>query len=133
LGFRIGFFIVNADRKAKVAWPKPPDEEQLKLIRERIEAQSHRLPMEFEIAPEAKAAWEDWYQNVKRSEQTNRLDTIGLRLMPLIALTTDKDVVDLETVQVVTSILDYELLIRLETDPIDADLIPARAVVCTTI
>jgi len=41
--------------------------------------------------------------------------------LPLIALTTDKDVIDAETVKSVTSILDYELNIRMVTDPIDAD------------
>lgn len=41
--------------------------------------------------------------------------------MPLLALTTDKQIIDLETAEWVVSILDYELRVRTLTDPIDAD------------
>lgn len=44
-----------------------------------------------------------------------------MRLLALVALTTDKDVIDLEVVQAVTAILDYEYRIRQVTDPIDAE------------
>ena len=46
--------------------------------------------------------------------------------MPIIALTTDKDTVDLETVSTVVEILNYELAVRMETDPIDADNLIAK-------
>ena len=52
---------------------------------------------------------------------TKRLDTMGVRLHGLIALTADKDVIDVATVQTVILILDYELTVRTLTDPIDAD------------
>ena len=77
-----------------------------------------RLPI---FRTEARALWERWYDSLPSSEHTRRLDTIGFRLLPLIALTTDKNVIDVETVRNVTAILDYELNIRMLTDPIDAD------------
>jgi hypothetical protein len=42
-------------------------------------------------------------------------------MLALIALTTDKERIDVETVQTVTEMMDCELRIRRITDPIDAE------------
>jgi hypothetical protein len=73
------------------------------------------------ITPEAQVLWEEWYKTLPPSEHAKRLDAIGFRLLPLIALTTNKKVIDVETINVVIAILKYELAVRTETDPIDAD------------
>jgi hypothetical protein len=109
IGFPNRLFVVWADRKPKVAWPQPPDPAKLTGIRERLAAQIARLPMTFDIEPQAKAFWEYWYTTLPPSEHAKRLDTIGLRLMALLALTTDKKAVDMDTVMLATDILDYEL------------------------
>jgi uncharacterized protein DUF3987 len=121
IGFPNRLFIVSADRKIKVAWPKVPDESSLNALQARIVNQLKKLPLTFNVADDAKARWEQWYTNLPPSEHSKRLDTIGLRLLALITLTTDKDEVDLETVETVLTILDYELAIRRVTDPVDAD------------
>jgi hypothetical protein len=126
IGLSNRFLLVGADRKPKVAWPDPPNENDLAAIRERIDAQCYRLPLNVGITTEAKRAWGEWYDSLSSSEHTKRLETIGFRLLPLIALTTDKDVVDLVTVEVVSTIMDYELRLRMLTDPIDADNAIAR-------
>jgi hypothetical protein len=121
IGFPNRLFVVNADRSVKVAWPAPPDQSQLDAIRTRIGQQLIRLPRSFDISPEGRALWEAWYKTLPTSEHTRRLDTIGFRLLGLIALITDKSIIDAETVSTVTAILDYELAVRILTDPIDAD------------
>ena len=121
IGFPNRLFVVAADRKAKVAWPEPPDPKVLDGVRERIRRQLERLPLNLDIEPEAKAEWKAWYKSLPDSEHSKRLDTIGFRLLALIALTTDKERVDVETIRRVVAILDYELRIRMLTDPIDAD------------
>jgi hypothetical protein len=121
IGFPNRLFIVSANRKAKVAWPNAPDEQSLEALQARIVEQLKRLPLTLEVTDDAKTKWEHWYTTLPSSEHSKRLDTIGLRLLPLIALTTDKDAVDLETVETVLAILDYELAIRRLTDPVDAD------------
>jgi hypothetical protein len=126
IGFPNRLWIVGADRKRKVAWPDVPDPAELVAIRARINAQANKKSLKFDICPNAKARWTDWYEHVPPSEHARRLDTIGFRLMPLIALTTDKEHVDLETVETVVAILDYELEIRRLTDPIDADNVIAK-------
>jgi hypothetical protein len=121
IGFPNRLFVVNADRTAKVAWPAPPDQSELDAIRTRIGQQLIRLPRSFDISPEGRALWEAWYKTLPASEHTRRLDTIGFRLLGLIALITDKSIIDAETVSTVTAILNYELSVRILTDPIDAD------------
>jgi hypothetical protein len=126
IGFPNRLFVVGADRKRKVAWPKAPDQAELDKLYLRIQNQIARLPLTFEITVDARAAWEDWYDNLPSSEHAKRLDTIGFRLLGLIALSTDKTEIDLGTVNTVLSILGYEFDIRRLTDPIDADNTIAR-------
>jgi hypothetical protein len=121
IGFPNRLFVVSADRKRKVAWPEAPNPETITTIRRALQEQLSRLPLRIGITPEAKACWEDWYNSLPASEHSKRLDTIGFRLLGLIALTTDKDEIDVETVETVRLILEYELNIRTATDPIDAD------------
>jgi hypothetical protein len=126
IGLPNRLFIVGADSKKKVCWPEPRDKAKVEAIRLRIIKQMNRLPLTLGIEPEAKLEWEQWYESLPSSIHARRLDTIGLRLLGLIALTTDKNSVDLETVQTVVTILDYELNIRMVSDPIDADKGVAR-------
>jgi len=121
IGFPNRLLVVNADRKSKVAWPLPPDEDALEKLRVRIQQQLARLPLKLAITPDGMKAWTEWYETLPNSEHTRRLDTIGFRLLALIALVTDKDVIDAETVNTVTAILNYVLNVRIVTDPIDAD------------
>jgi hypothetical protein len=126
IGFLNRLFIVNADRRVRVAWPSPPSPVALTAILDHVSEQMKRLPKRYDITGEAKLAWKEWYDNVPPTEHARRLDTIGFRLLGLIALSTDKDVIDEETVRTVAAILDYELNIRTLTDPIDADTIIAK-------
>jgi hypothetical protein len=119
-------FVVDADAKPRIAWPTPPDEDVLATLRARIQGQLAQLPLCFDVTPDAKTAWENWYCNHQRGEHSRRLDTIGFRLIPLIALTMDKEIVDQEVVEIVTAILGYELNVRMRTDPIDADGLVAK-------
>jgi hypothetical protein len=121
IGLPNRLFVVLADRSEKVSWPTLPDENELDKIRERIKAQVARLPLALDIEPDARARWDQWYLELSPSIHARRLDTIGFRLMGLVAVTTDKSSIDMETIETVISILDYELQVRTLTDPIDAD------------
>lgn len=78
-------------------------------------------PYPMPIHPEAERAFEHWYFNTPRSVFTKRLDAYGHRLMPLIAINDRRRDIDLEVVEKVIALLDYELAVRREADPIDAD------------
>jgi hypothetical protein len=126
IGLANRLFVVSSDRKRKIAWPKQPDLDRIEKIVKRIQRQFDTLPKIFGITPEAKARWTEWYESLASGIHTKRLDALGFRLMPLIALTTDRQVIDLPTVDATLAILDYELKIRLLTDPIDAENVVAR-------
>ena len=124
IGLTNRLFVVAADPKARVAWPESPAQDELDAIGDKITKQVKRLRggrLKLTISEPAKNHWENWCKALPSGEHSRRIDTIGFRLMPLIALTTDKAEIDLETIEVVTSILDYELIVRKLTDPIDCD------------
>jgi hypothetical protein len=126
IGFPNRLFVVSADRKRRVSWPEPRDVAMVNAIRQRFTQQLSRLPLTFDMAVDAKQAWERWYDALPTSIHVKRLDSIGFRLLGLIALTNDKDCIDLGTVSTVVRILDYEFSVRTLTDPIDADRTVAR-------
>jgi len=121
IGFPNRLFVVGADRKCRIAWPAQPDEERLATIRTELLQQLSRLPLSIEATADARNEWEKLYLELPSSEHVKRLDTLGFRLLALIALTTGKTAIDTETVATVRLILDYELRMRELTDPIDAD------------
>jgi hypothetical protein len=126
IGFPNRLFVVSADRKRRVSWPEPRDPGAMEGMKQRFVRQLNRLPLVFDMAPEGKQAWHRWYEHLPTSVHSKRLDSIGFRLLGLIALTNDKECIDLETVETVIRILDYEFNVRTLTDPIDADRTVAK-------
>ena len=126
IGLPNRLFVVSSDRKRKVAWPREPELDKIERIVRRIQGQLDKLPKVLGITPEAKARWSDWYMELGSGLHSKRLDALGFRLMQLLALTRDRDVIDLQIIDAVLAILDYELKIRLLTDPIDAENVVAR-------
>lgn len=121
IGLPNRLFVVGADRKRKVAWPDERDSVALAALEGRFVKQLARLPLTLDIETDAKAAWQKWYEALPSSEHSRRLDTIGFRLMLILALAMDKSSIDLQTVETVIAILDYELKVRTVTDPVNAD------------
>jgi hypothetical protein len=121
IGIPNRLFVVSADRKRRVGWPKPHDQERLAEVRREMVEQLGKLPLSLDMTDEAKHAWQIWYENQPSSVHAKRLETIGVRLLGLIALSTNREIIDLEAVEIVVRILDYEFNLRTVTDPIDAD------------
>jgi hypothetical protein len=92
--------------------------ELLKLI---IEASQEGI-VEMSLTGDAGARWDDYYHDeMPGGPSGKRLDTYGLRLMPLLVLNDGKTQVDLETVEKVITILKHEYETRKMVDPIDCD------------
>jgi hypothetical protein len=126
IGLPNRLFLVYADAKPKVAWPKAVDKDECGRLTEKISQQIRIARRVFDITPGAKDKWACWYKGLPKSEHVKRLDTIGVRLMPILALTMGKDTVDEEVVSHVMEVMNYELSLRALTDPIDADTQMAR-------
>jgi len=126
IGLPNRLFVVYAEARPRVAWPNPANSDSMGQLAQRIERQLAALPLRLKITDDAKRGWEDWYLSRPTSEHVKRLDTIGFRLMALLALSMDKNEVDNDVVRVAVQILDYELRVRMYHDPIDADSVVAK-------
>jgi hypothetical protein len=131
IGFINRLFVVSCARTRKVAMPKMiptvPLEALIRKTREQvISIIDGPRPRMLEIDQGGLALWEDWYQALEDSVHARRLDTIGMRLMLLLAVTTSSAKVTRDIVSRVIDILDYELRVRRLTDPIDAENIIAK-------
>jgi hypothetical protein len=121
IGLPNRLFVVKGDARSRVAWPKPKPEAEMARLRDLVKSQVPTGPTDFSISPEGSELWTRWYESRPRSVHATRLDTIGFRLMGLLAVTMDKGEIDSAVVSVVTKILDYEYRVRVATDPINAD------------
>lgn len=123
IGFTNRIFIVPAKGESRFPVPrKIPDSEK-----ERV---SHWLTsiMYFvdqiptlDMTEGAKARYNNWYNNRERSIHTKRLDTYALRLMLLLAVNDFKTEIDEETVEKVLALVDWQLEMRRQYDPIDVE------------
>jgi hypothetical protein len=80
-----------------------------------------RQPIAYRLTPTALDRFRAWYEAREGSIFERRLDTYAHRLMVLLAATTGKTIVDEETAEAVIALLRYQLDIRRECDPVDAE------------
>ncbi len=73
------------------------------------------------FTPDAYQRWAEWYKALPDSIYADRLDSYGYRLMLLYAVTMRRKAVTLEVVTAVTALLDWQLAVRRELDPIQAE------------
>jgi hypothetical protein len=78
-------------------------------------------PEEMNITDDAKKLFHEWYMSLERSTHTKRLDSYALRFMVILAVNDFRTSVDAEIVQKVVSIMNWQLRVRQQLDPIDAD------------
>ncbi len=78
-------------------------------------------PVPYRLTPSALACFSAWYGRRTGSIFEKRLDTYGHRLMVLLAASAGKPEIDEEIAQAVVTLLESQLEIRRELDPVDAD------------
>lgn len=123
IGFINRLLVIPCARAHKVALPRgishPALRGLVRKTRDQIAAyvKSSKL---FRLDPGARTLWEGWYEALEDTVHARRLDTIGLRLMLLLAVTTGARTITTDLVRRVIAILDYELQMRRLTDPVDA-------------
>lgn len=86
---------------------------------------AHKI-REYKISDNASEVYDDWYKNMERSDYSRRLDTYALRMMLLFAMNDKKELIDSETVLKATYFCDWQLKVRKELTPIDADNATAK-------
>jgi hypothetical protein len=128
IGFTNRLFLIPGSGQRKFAFPpKVPLEEKIILksrLGKLLEFVGPRL--EMGITKEAHALYEDWYLNLERSVHSKRLDGYALRFMGLLAVNEFKREITPEIVHKSTELMDWELEVRKQFDPIDADSATAK-------
>lgn len=77
--------------------------------------------IEMSLTQDAMAFYNSWYLSLDKSIHARRIDTYAMRLLPLMAVNEHKTEIDIDIVRQVTAMMDWQLLIREQLDPIDAD------------
>lgn len=123
IGFLNRLFIVPGTGDRKFALPaKIPDPEQYMLKQQLGQVLGHigTDGLELDLTPEARDLYEDWYVNRDTSMYDKRLDTYAMRFMSLLAVNKLKLEVDLDTMERVIALVDWQRSVRSVYDPIDA-------------
>jgi len=123
IGFYNRLWIVPGAGERKFSFPtKIPDEQKQALKNGLIDVlKSVGQGMELDLTDEAKEIYQNWYMDLEQSIHTKRLDTYSMRLMPLIALNEFKDEVDIDTIEKVIALANWQLGVRYLFDPVDAE------------
>lgn len=123
IGFNNRLFLVPGSGEKKHSFPsKVPDHkiELLKTDTGKVLQHAGYHP-ELDLTLDAKAEYHAWYMNLERSIHAKRLDTYALRLMALLAVNELKTDVDIDIVNKVLAICNWQYEVRQTHDPIDAD------------
>jgi hypothetical protein len=124
IGFTNRLFLVPGDTDKCFPIPAPIPQEKIRGLYGQLKAclqlvnTTYGIPLE----QEAKERWAEFYKQLRGSSlYTKRLDTYGLRLMPLLAVNDMKNTVDTETIEKVVSLIEWQHTVRHIYDPIDAE------------
>lgn len=130
IGFTNRIFLVPGRSSIRVPIPpKLPDKAWQDLSAELYQSVQQivqNAPITLPLTADALALYNSWYINMPRSVHTKRLDVYALRFMILFAVNDGKLQIDVETVRKVIQLMNWQLEVRKQLDPIDADNQAAR-------
>lgn len=148
IGFLNRNFLVNGSTDKRIPRPCRPAPQQIQTLVQDLAEKFKRLSPErvaltagarnarsdggapselvLPFTPEAEEVWDEWYCSLDQTKETARLDTIGPRLMAVLAFNAGKRAVDEEVMLATLSLLEYQRQVREALVPIIADNPNAR-------
>jgi len=127
IGFPNRLLLVLDESKASIPVPRdvPPEIEQalaqdLGAILYHLRAYTPANPLVMRLTPEALAIWSEFYATIPRTVTGTRIDSIGLRLAMLMALSAHKSEIDTEVIRAAIEIARWQLAVRDEVMPMEA-------------
>lgn len=125
IGFLNRLWLVKDHGERKYSIPREIPEEEIKPLKRELgdllkffeTPGKIRLPIE----EEGREIFHEWYMAVEPSPFTKRLDGYGLRLMILFAINEGEDRITADIASRVVNLLKWQLDIRRELSPIDAE------------
>jgi hypothetical protein len=123
IGFPNRIWLVPGTAKRQFSIPGKIDPAEQTTMSEQLVSILRHVgdSLELDITSEAREYYHNWYMNLEPSVHSKRLDTYSLRFMMLLAANDLKNEIDLETAKHATALCDWQLEVRRQNDPIDAD------------
>jgi hypothetical protein len=124
-------FVVVSDEK-RIKSPDIPDEGRVEFYRTKVKGQIDEIREKTKCggerlvlpsAPDATERWKEYYNVLRQQDDRiyERLDTYGLRLAVLLAVTKEEWKISLATVESVIALLDYQKEARHAVQPVEAE------------
>ncbi len=128
IGFTNRLLLIPGNTDKRIPIPKCIPQSEKDKIKKELASILKRIGdfKELDIEDEANEVYADWYNKMERSDYSRRLDTYAMRLMMLFAVNDGKDIIDSESVLKAICFCDWQLKVRKELTPIDADNAIAR-------
>lgn len=128
IGFNNRLFLVPGHGTRRFAIPpKVSEESKRELGRDLARVLTHVGPrLELDFTSGAKDLYQRWYMDLESSVHSKRLDVYAVRLMALLAVNEMEHEISESIVKKALSLCDWQLQIRKQYDPIDADNAIAR-------
>jgi hypothetical protein len=137
IGFLNRMLLVTGNTDKRIPRPVEPSPAQLNPLVSDLAAKFRALPqlnVDGSVSQEillpftssAQSTWDSWYCGLKLTPETARLDTIGLRLLSLLAFVSGKSAIDDDVVRATLALLDYQRQVREACAPIVGDNPSAR-------
>jgi hypothetical protein len=127
IGFPNRLLLVLDESKSSIPVPRdvPSSVEQalaqdLGAILYRLRPYTPANPLVMRLTPEALAIWSEFYKAIPRTVTGTRIDSIGLRLAMLMALSAHKSEIDTEVIQAAIAVAQWQLAVRDEVMPVEA-------------
>lgn len=123
IGFLNRLWLVKDHSERRFSIPKEIPPSEITGLHRKLGDLLKKFPntIKLPITESARAIFDEWYFKIEPSPFTKRLDTYGLRLMILLTVNQGDWEVTEETVSKVVELLQWQLKIRREVDPIDAE------------
>lgn len=123
IGLLNRLLLVSGSGRRKFAIPQVIPNDEKKEIQKKLAGIVKLIDpyLEMEITSGAFKIYESWYLNLEQSIFATRIDTIALRLLPLLAVNDGKTLIDEETVWRVINLCDWQIRARKRLSPIIAD------------
>lgn len=121
IGFNNRLFLVPGKGERKFSIPRRVPDDARNRIKRQLAGMLPKDPVVMEITDEGRKLFDHFYTHLERSIHAKRLDTYALRFMPLLALNENKSVIDEDIVDKVIRLMNWQLAVRREHDPIDAE------------
>jgi hypothetical protein len=123
IGFPNRVFIVPDMAQRRFPIPQQISAEDQLSLKEQLKQITLHVGrnLELSISDEANTLYNEWYFKLPDSIYADRMETYSLRLAMLLAVNDLKPNIDLETMQKATALCDWQIEVRREHDPIDAE------------